>query len=150
MTTAHRVWLTPDAHDRLRRELAQLRKSSIDPADEASADSTAVAVRRAQQGRIQQIHDMLMNAVIGAEPPNDGIAEPGMVVTVRYEDTADTETFLLGARSADYGGIEVYSVDCPLGTAICGAATGERRTYELPDGTTQAVVVERAVPYGLH
>ncbi len=150
MTTAHRVWLTPDAHDRLRRELAQLRKDSADPADEASADSTAVAVRRAQQGRIQQIHDMLMNAVIGEEPPNGGIDEPGMVVTVRYEGTADSETFLLGTGGADYGGIEVYSVDCPLGRAISGAATGDRRTYALPDGTVQAVVLERAMPYGLH
>lgn len=148
MTTAQRVWLTPAAHDRLRDELTTLQKWAVEVTD--SADIDAVAVRRAQQGRIQQIHEMLVDAVIGEEPPNDGIAEPGMVVTVRYGDTDDTDTFLLGTRGADYGDIEVYSLNSPLGAAINGARVGDTRGYQLPNQTTQDVTVMRAVPYGLH
>src|SRR6478609_9835274 len=123
MTTAQGVWLTPAAHDRLREELTTLQKWAVDVTD--SADTDAVAVRRAQQARIQQIHEMLVSAVIGEEPPNDGIAEPGMVVTVGYGGTDDTDTFLLGTRGADYGDIEVYSLNSPLGAAINGARVGD-------------------------
>ncbi|MGW0160450.1 GreA/GreB family elongation factor [Mycobacterium sp. NPDC003323] len=153
MTTATPVWLTPEAHARLLEELEVLRGwtlTGVDGDDSDAADSNAVAVRRAQQGRIQQIHDMLASAVVGEDPPNDGIAELGMVLTVRYEDTSDTETFLLGVRGADYGDIEVYSVKSPLGEAISGARTGERCQYRLPNGDTQVVTLVSAVPYGLH
>ncbi|MCV7433163.1 GreA/GreB family elongation factor [Mycolicibacterium bacteremicum] len=162
MTTATPVWLTPEAHARLLNELEVLRRwasAGVDGDDSDAADSNAVAVRRAQQGRIQQIHDMLAAAVVGEDPPNDGVAELGMVLTVRFEDSAavpggsaggDTETFLLGVRGADYGDIEVYSVKSPLGEAICGARTGERREYLLPTGGVQAVTLLSAVPYGLH
>jgi transcription elongation factor GreA len=148
VNTAQRVWLTPAAHERLRDELATLQRWAVDVTD--SADIDALAVRRAQQGRIQQIHEMLVNAVIGEEPPNDGIAEPGMVVTVRFGGTEDTDTFLLGTRGADYGEIEVVSVNSPLGAAITGARVGDTRGYQLPNQTTQDVTVLRAVPYGLH
>ena len=151
MTTAQRIWLTPAAHQRLQEELAVLRRCC---AGEVSADedTNAIAVRRAQHGRIQEIHEMLVNAVIGEDPPNDGIAETGMVVTVRFEGAtgADTETFLLGVHGADYGDIEVYSANSPLGTAIAGARVGQRREYQLPNGGTQVVTLLRAVPYGLH
>ncbi|MEH3129380.1 MAG: GreA/GreB family elongation factor [Mycolicibacterium neoaurum] len=156
MTTATPVWLTPDAHARLLEELEVLRTWSItgvDGDDSDAADSNAVAVRRAQQGRIQQIHDMLAAAVVGEDPPNDGVAELGMVLTVRFEDgspTPETETFLLGVRGADYGDIEVFSVNSPLGEAICGARAGERREYRLPTGRLQAVTLVSAVPYGMH
>lgn len=147
-STAQRVWLTPAAHERLRDELSTLQKWAVDVAD--SADADAIAVRRAQQGRIQQIHEMLVNAVIGEEPPNDGVAEPGMVVTVRFGDTDDTDTFLLGTRDADYGDIEVCSLNSPLGAAINGARVGDTRGYQLPNLATQDVTLLRAVPYGLH
>jgi transcription elongation factor GreA len=42
--------------------------------------------------------------------PDDGIAEPGMVLTVRFDDTGDIETFLPGVRGAELGDVEVYSV----------------------------------------
>lgn len=140
------IWLTPAAYDRLQQELDALRRY-LDTSTQD--DPNAIAVRRAQQGRIQQIHEMLVDAVVGEDPPNDGVAEPGMVVTVMFDD-GDTETFLLGAREADYGDIEVYSIASPLGAAINGARAGERRNYELPTGSLQTVTVVGAVPFGLH
>lgn len=141
------IWLTPAAHDKLRRELEVLNNCV---AGAPSDDGNAVAVRRAQQGRIQQIHEMLVEAVIGEDPPNDGVAEPGMVLRVRFEDTGYVETFLLGTREADYGDIEVYSLSSPLGRAISGARAGTQRSYQLPGGRIQVVTLMEAVPYGLH
>jgi transcription elongation factor GreA len=73
-----------------------------------------------------------------------------MVVTIRYDATGDTDTFLLGVQGAEYGVLEVYSIQSPLGAAIVGARAGERRTYSLPSGTTLAVTLLKAVPYGIH
>ena len=144
------TWLTPAAYQRLQQELDALRRCAEVAPGEGPDDPNSVAVRRAQQGRIQQIHEMLVAAVVGEDPPNDGVAEPGMVVTVRFGGSDEVETFLLGAREADFGDIEVFSVQSPLGLAINGARTGETRSYELPSGARQAVTVVEAVPFGMH
>ncbi|HEY9266288.1 MAG TPA: GreA/GreB family elongation factor [Mycobacterium sp.] len=149
MTTAQRIWLTPQAHDRLRDELATLRTLIATEAVDDGAENS-VTVQRARQTRIQQIHDLLFNAVVGEDPPDDGIAEPGMVLTVRFDQTGDTETFLLGARGAEYGDLEVYSLNSPLGAALLGARPGEQRRYAVPSGELLPVTLLEAVPYGLH
>ena len=130
------VWISPQAYERLHRELATLRELCTATTAGGDSDPNSAAVQRGWQARIQQIHDLLVNAVVGEDPPNDGIAEPGMVLTIRYDDTGDTETFLLGVRGAEYGATEVYSNQSPLGAAITGARPGERRTYTLPSGAT--------------
>ncbi|GAA1340586.1 GreA/GreB family elongation factor [Saccharothrix algeriensis] len=161
MTSTHhatkRVWLTPDAHRRLRAELADLFAVDATPvvgvADEAGdpdGDLRSPARRRQRQERIREIQELLNTAVVGEDPPDDGVAEPGMVLTVRYDDTADTETFLLGMRAAEHGDIEVYSPDSPLGAALSGARRGEQRTYRVPAGGTVRVTLLDAVPYGHH
>jgi transcription elongation factor GreA len=89
----------------------------------------------------------LVNAVVGEDPPDDGIAEPGMVLTIRYDDT---ETFLMSLRGVEYDDIAVYSNQSPLGAAIAGARPGERRTYTLPNGAVLTVTLLDAAPYGMH
>lgn len=149
MTTSQRVWMSAQAHDRLQHELATLRDLiATDAADDS--DENQVAIQRARQTRIQHIHDLLLNAVVGEDPPNDGVAEPGMVLTVRFDLSDDTETFLLGVRGAEYGDLEVYSVDSPLGAALTGARPGERRDYQVPSGVLVPVTLLAAVPFGLH
>jgi transcription elongation factor GreA len=150
MTTTTRVWISPQAHERLHRELDTLRFLFSAGIAQEETDGNAAAVHRAWEIRIQQIHDLLINAVVGKDPPNDGIAEPGMVVTIRYDDTGDTDTFLLGVQGAEYADMAVYSVESPLGTAIAGARAGERRTYRMADGSALTVTLLKAVPYGLH
>jgi transcription elongation factor GreA len=124
--TPTRVWISPLAHERLRRELDTLHFLYSAGIAAGDNDENANAVRRAWERRIQQVHDLLIN-VVGEDPPEDGIAEPGMVVTIRYDDTGDTDTFLLGVRSAEYTDMEVYSIDSPLAAALTGARPGERR-----------------------
>jgi len=96
MTTTQGVWMTRRAYIRLQAELAGLRSQpAIEvPDDFMDYDNNVVAAYQARQARIGQIHDMLANAIVGEDPPDDGVAEPGMVLTVRYDDTGDTETFL--------------------------------------------------------
>jgi transcription elongation GreA/GreB family factor len=150
MTTTPRVWISTQAHERLHRELDTLRFLFSAGIDEGDSDENASAVRRAWEIRIQQIHDLLLTAVVGEDPPNDGIAEPGMVVTIRYDATGDTDTFLLGVHGAEYADMAVYSIESPLGAAIAGARPGERRVYRLTDGSALTVTLLHAVPYGLH
>ncbi|RKT55134.1 GreA/GreB family elongation factor [Saccharothrix australiensis] len=149
---SRRVWLTPQAHQRLLAELAALTGNAAPSALDGTAaqDDRDPSRRRQREERIREIHDLLTNAVVGEDPPDDGIAEPGMVLTVRYDDTDDTETFLLGTRAAEHGDIEVYSPDSPLGAALTGARRGEQRTYAVPDGSTIRVTLLDAVPYGHH
>ena len=151
MITAERVWMTRRAYLRLQTELAGLRSQpSIEvPGDVVDFDDNLVAGHRARQARTRQIEDLLAHAVVGEDPPDDGIAEPGMVLTVRYDDTGETETFLLGVRGAEDADIEVYSLQSPLGRAIVGAIPGEQRTYSIPSGANLPVTLLRAVPYGM-
>ncbi len=143
MTDTHGVWMTQQAKDRLLAELAEL------SAPQAVSGSEDVDEQQARQARIHQIHGLLAVAVVGQDPPDDGVAEPGMVLTVRYGD-GDTETFLLGVRDDDQSGLEVYSPQSPLGMAITGARPGEERSYQVPSGANVTVTLLDAVPYGLH
>jgi transcription elongation factor GreA len=152
MTSTARVWMTPQAHTRLQNELAALRsRPSIEvPDDFMDYDDNLVAGYRARQARIHQIQDLLTNAIVGEDRPDDGIAEPGMVLTVRYEDTGEIETFLLAVRGVEDADIDVYSMQSPLGRAIAGARPGEKRTYSIPSGANLPVTLLKAVPYGMH
>jgi transcription elongation factor GreA len=163
MTDTQQVWLTQDGYERLKNELRQLVKeragdipedvrSGIGGAGKDTAEEHSAAVRRERNQRIRKLQQMLQDPVVGQEPPDDGIAEPGMVLTVAFGDdadgSADEETFLLAEREQDaYPDVEICSPDSPLGKALVGAAEGERREYELPDGRSMSVRLVRAVPY---
>lgn len=134
-----RAWISRQANERLQQKLSALRRL---PASALELDDAHL--------QIQRIHDLMLNTVAGDDPPDDGVAEPGMVVTVRYGDSGDTETFLLGVRGAEHGDVEVYSTHSPLGAAIDGARPGEARTYTLPSGASLTVTLVRAVPFGAH
>jgi transcription elongation factor GreA len=151
MTSTERIWMTSQAHTRLRTELAGLRSRPGIEVPENSTDynDTLVANYAARQTRIHQLEDLLTHAVVGEDPPDDGIAEPGMVLTIRYDDTGEVETFLLGVRGAEDTDIEVYSMQSPLGSTIVGARIGEQRTYSIPNGKDLPVTLLKAVPYGM-
>jgi transcription elongation factor GreA len=159
MTDAQQVWLTRDGYERLKDELRRLVRerageapeavrSSVGGAGRDGSDDEGAAVRRERNLRIRRLQQMLQDPVVGQEPPDDGIAEPGMVLTVAYGDDADEETFLLAEREQDADPeLEICSPDSPLGRALGGAAEGERREYRLPDGRSMTVTLVRAVPY---
>ena len=103
-------WLTQEAYDRLKAELDELIAYRPVMAAEINARREEGDLREnggyhaacEEQGkteaRIRQLEEMLRRAEVGETPPNDGVVEPGMVVTVRLLDFDEEEKFLLGAR----------------------------------------------------
>lgn len=158
--TAPVTWLTQEAYDRLKAELATLIENRASVAAEINErreegdlkENGGYHAAREEQGkqeaRIRQLEDVLRTAKVGEPPTKDGVGGPGMVVTVRFEDDEETETFLIGSReetaTAD---IEVYSAQSPLGLALTGAKVGETRQYETPNGSTMSVTLLEARAY---
>jgi len=157
-----KVWLTQDAYDKLKQELEDLKgpiRQDVISRISAARDEGDLkenggyhAAREEQgkiEGRIRQLEDMLRRAEVGETPPNDGVVEPGMVVTYKFvgDDDDEAETFLLGAREIEPEGLTVYSPQSPLGSAINGRRKGETVSYEAPNGKMLEVVILDAVPY---
>jgi transcription elongation factor GreA len=161
MTAAQQPWLTQEAYDRLKAELDELvanrpalaaginaRREEGD-LKENGGYHAARDEQAKQEGRIRQLQELLRAAKVGVRPADDGIVELGMVVTIAYDgDSSDTETFLLGSREEGaHGDLPVYSPQSPLGKVIVGAARGEAREYELPNGKLQKVTIVEAKPF---
>ncbi|BBX20501.1 hypothetical protein CRI77_09625 [Mycolicibacterium duvalii] len=151
MYDTDRIWMTPQARQGLETELAGL-LALPNPADADDTERTDQVVDAwlARKERIREIHELLSRADGSELPPDDGIVEPGMVVTVRYDDTGDSEAFLLGTRGTSDTELDTYTVNSPLGSALLGATAGEQRSYQLPNGTIQQVTVLAAKPFGAH
>lgn len=162
MTETPSAWLTQDAYERLKRELAGLVRlrsgpagvggaSDSDARDRDSSEERSFSVLPNRTQRIRKLQEMLRSPVVGQQPPDDGVAEPGMVVTIRYAGDPDTETLLLAEREQDpCFDVETCSLDSPLGRALADSREGEQRQYHLPNGQTMTVTLIRAVPYGCH
>ena len=154
------VWLTQSKFDELQAELEQLRgpgradvvKKVSDARDEGGLkENGAYHAAREElgkiDGRVQQLIDMLRRAEVGETPPDDGVVEPGMKVTVKLLGADLVEEFLFGAREMAGEDIKVYSPQSPLGQAIHGARRGETVTYTLPNGRDQKAEILEALPY---
>jgi transcription elongation factor GreA len=154
------TWLTQDAYDRLKHELDELIDNrpviaakindSREEGDlkENGGYHAAREEQGQQEARIRHLQELLRTAKVGEAPPNDGRAEPGMVLTIRYDGDDEDEQFLLATREEGAeGDLEVFSPDSPLGKALLGASEGEIREYELPNGSKQKVKLITAVPY---
>ena len=161
MTGTVVTWLTQEAHDRLQHELDQLvahrpviaaeindRREEGD-LKENGGYHAARDEQAKQEARIRHLQEILRSAQVGVSPADDGVVEPGMVVTIAYDgDDDDQETFLLGSREEGvHGSLQVYSPQSPLGQAIQGASRGESREYLLPNGRVQKVAVLDAKPF---
>lgn len=154
------TWLTQDAYDRLTNELNELIANRSVIAAEINArreegdlrENGGYQAAREEQGkqeaRIARLQALLREAKVGEAPPNDGIAEPGMVVTVRFAGDDEDETFLIGSREeAETAGVQVYSAASPLGKALTGAREGDTVEYETPTGKTMKVTLVSARPF---
>ncbi|MGY5766644.1 transcription elongation factor GreA [Brachybacterium sp. DNPG3] len=153
------AWLTQDAYDRLVKELEELegpRRTEIAERIAAARDEGDLkenggyhAARDAQglnEARITDLKHLLKTAVVGAAPKDDGVVEPGMVVTISM--AGKERTFLLGNREiAEGNDIEVYSTDSPLGAAIHGSSIGQTIDYTAPNGKQLPISIKDAKPY---
>ncbi len=159
MTESAASFLTQEAYDRLKAELEQLSGEGrieiarkIEEAREEGdlKENGGYHAAREEQGkmeaRIRQLTELLHNAVIGETPADDGVVEPGMLVTV--EIFGDKEQFVLGNREiADGSDLQVFSEKSAMGAAINGKSVGETTSYVAPNGKTVEVKVLAAKPY---
>lgn len=158
------IWVTQAAFDRLTEELEHLRgevRTDITSKIAAARDEGDLKenggyhAAREEQGkteaRILQLEDMLRRAEVGEQRADDGLVEPGMIVTVRFKGDKDTESFLLGSRELlardSTVDIDVYSPESPMGAAILGKAKGDTATYEAPNGKSVSVEIVDAKPF---
>jgi transcription elongation factor GreA len=155
------VWLTQEAFGKLQDELDHLRgpvreeivariSAARDEGDlkENGGYHAAKEEQGKTEARIRQLEDMLRRAQVGETPADDGVVEPGMVVTVKFVGEADEEKFLLGAREMAEGDLQVYSPQSPMGSAIVGKRRGEKVGFTAPNGKQLRVEIVDAVPYG--
>ncbi|WP_159806779.1 transcription elongation factor GreA [Cellulomonas citrea] len=156
--TAAATWLTQEAYDRLKAELAHLenvgRKQIADRIAAARDEGdlkenggyhAAREEQAKQEARIRELQAKLRNVQIGT-PPDDGVVEPGMVVTA--DVAGDEMVFLLGSREiAGSADIDVFSPTSPLGAAILGHKVGDGVSYEAPNGRQIPVEIREARPF---
>jgi transcription elongation factor GreA len=143
-TTAE-TWLTQEAFDRLTSELETL--SGVGRAEIAHKielareegdlkENGGYHAAKEEQGkieaRIRQLTALLRSANVG-NPPDDGVVEPGMIVTAKI--AGDKSEFVVGNREiAGDSDLDVYSEKSPLGMAIMGHREGETVSYTAPNG----------------
>ena len=160
-TQQDKIWLTQAAHDKLVAELENLKgpvrqevieriSAARDEGDlkENGGYHAAKEEQGKNEARIRQLKQLLENSQVGAPDAEHDEVAPGKVVTVKFVDFGDEETFLLGSREeAAHASVEVYSPTSPLGQAVLGARVGDTVSYELANGKKVSVEIIAAQPY---
>jgi transcription elongation factor GreA len=160
VTDTQVTWLTQEAYGRLKGELDELIANRPVIAAEINArreegdlkENGGYHAAREEQGqqeaRIRQLQELLRTAQVGTAPASSDVAQPGMVLKLRYEGDDDTETVLLGSREeGSRADLEVVSPNSPLGAALLGAHVGDTREYPLPNGANMKVSLVSAEPF---
>jgi transcription elongation factor GreA len=137
--------LSPQAYERLRQELEERSTSRrreislwIERAREhgdisENADYDAAKNEQGHnEARIRQLEAMLQNAVVMDNSSSGEIVEPGVLVELRYDDTDDAVTYLVGSIEERNETYDVLSTDSPLGQALLGVAPGATVRYQGP------------------
>jgi transcription elongation factor GreA len=150
------TYLTPEAYERLKAELEELKTEGRERVAQAigaarehgdireNADYDAAKNEQGlMEARIRQLEALLSSAVVG-EAAQSGVAGPGMVVTL--EIAGDKETYFLGSREEAIDGLEVLSVQSALGQAVSGRRTGDEFRYTTPTGRELPVKLLAAEP----
>ena len=155
------TWLTQDAFNRLSEELADRegpRRHEITKRIEAAREEGDLKenggyhAAREEQGkneaRVRQLRQLLENSQIGVPDSQPDEVSHGKVVTVRFNDFDEEETFLLGSREeAAHTSIDVYSPTSPMGAAVLNQEVGAEISYETPSGKTLRIVIVAAELY---
>ncbi len=159
--TSDVTWLTQDGYDRLQEELTERsgpRRAEITKRIEAAREEgdlkenggyhAAKEEQGKNEARIRVLKHLLENAQIGAPDAHEDEVAPGKVVTVRFVEFDEEETFLLGLREeAAHASVEVYSPTSPLGEAVLGKSKGDVTSYTLANGKSMTVEIVAVAPY---
>lgn len=125
------VWMTALALSRLQEE-----------SDRISQLGEAATVE--QRARAFELAEILRRAEVG-DKPDDGLVEPGMVVTIADAD-GEKLTFLLGDRALlaldKTLEVEALSPGSPLGVAVDGRHVGDTVTFDTPRGIRTVTILQ--------
>ncbi|MBM3688624.1 MAG: transcription elongation factor GreA [Actinobacteria bacterium] len=155
------TWLTREGYDTLQQELAERsgpRRTEITKRIEAAREEgdlkenggyhAAKEEQGKNEARIRVIKHMLSNAQVGTPDAHDDEVAHGRVVTVRFVELDEHETFLLASREeAAHATVEVYSPTSPLGQAVLGKRVGESSVYALANGKSMTVEIVTVTLY---
>jgi transcription elongation factor GreA len=154
------TWLTQEAFDRRTAELEQLTgegrygiAKKIEAAREEGdlKENGGYHAAKEEQGkieaRIRVLTELLRHAIVGDVQDDDGVVEPGILVTAKI--LGDESVFLLGSREivANDSDLDVYSEKSPLGMAINGLKVGASATYTAPNGKEITVEIMKIATY---
>ncbi len=155
-TSAPATYLTHEAYDRLVAELDSLKTEGRERVSRLlstarehgdireNADYDAAKNEQGMmEARIRQLESILSTAVVGEAPESD-TAGPGTVVTL--DIAGDEETYFIGSREEAIEGMDVLSMQSPLGQAVIGRHPGEEFTYTTPTGRELVVKLLAAEP----
>lgn len=130
--TGEVVWMTPAALEHLRSEIAELEAPPRELDDQELA-------------KLVELKELVGRAQAETKP-DDGLVEPGMRVTVRFDAEGTEAEFIFGSRAALEldGSIkeEVYSPESPVGSAINGLKVGETATINTPKGPRKLTIIK--------
>ena len=157
--TSSKTWLTQEAYDRLKDELAHLSgKGREDIVARIAAareegdlkENGGYHAAREEQGkleaRIRQLTAMLENAEVGTAPAG-AMEEVTLGSMVTVEISGDEIQFLLGSREIGAENVKVFSEKSPLGAAVLGKKIGTSTEYLLPNGKSNSVKIVSVKPY---
>lgn len=153
LTAMSEIHLSRAAYERLRAELEDLttrgrteiarmieRARELGDLSENADYHAAKDDQGKMEARIRQLQAMLDQAVI-VEGSDDGTVSVGSVVEIRYEGEDTTERYLVGSIEERHDGLDVVSVNSPLGQALLGRTPGEKVSYCTPSGATLTVEI---------
>jgi transcription elongation factor GreA len=147
------VHLTPDAYERLRRELEErttVKRTEISRWIERAREHGDIrenadfdAAKNEQghnEGRVRHIEAILRSAVM-VERADGDIVGPGTIVEIRMDDDDQTVAYLVGSIEERHESFDVLSVSSPLGQALLGAEPGQVVQYAGPRRSFNVEVV---------
>lgn len=148
MNKPETTWLSQEAYDRLKDELADLitvKRSEIakkiqEAREEGDlSENGGYQAAKEEQGRIEarinRLEEMLSSAEVGEAPKSHGVVEQGVVVSC--ELNGNPTKFLLGSSEILEGTdseLDVYSTGSPIGNAVMGKKIGDEVEYDSPTG----------------
>jgi len=148
--------LTKETHSRLLAELEDLTtRGRIEIAKQIEAaralgdlseNGDYHAAKDAQgkmEARIRQLQAMLDGVELVAQnTQKPSSVSIGTVITIRYEDDDETESYFVGSIEERREGLTVLSPNSPLGQALLNKSVGESASYLAPGGEIKVTILD--------
>lgn len=147
-------YLTPEGHQRLKKELAELKGPARDALSarlrfaiqqgDLSENADYIQAKEEQgflEGRIQDLERILKNVVLIDENQSRDTVELGARVTIEEEDYPGEETYtVVGPKESDPANGRI-SHESPIGRALLGHKVGDLVIADTPNGLFRFKIV---------